>query len=92
MKLYTEEQVRRAIQMADKYHYLLDDEEDSIISLLTPIELPSDGLTKREHFALKCFQSILSNPQLEHSLDKKNVDWVVFAVKCGDALIKELNK
>jgi predicted DNA-binding antitoxin AbrB/MazE fold protein len=43
MKLYTEEQVRMAIQMSDKYHYLLEEEEDGILKSLTPIELPSDG-------------------------------------------------
>jgi hypothetical protein len=42
MKLYTEEQVRQAIKMADKYHHILDSEESEIISILEPIELPSD--------------------------------------------------
>ena len=42
MKLYTEEQVKMAIQMGDKYHYLLETEEDGILKSLTPIELPSD--------------------------------------------------
>jgi hypothetical protein len=42
MKLYTEEQVIRAIQMAAKHRYLFDSEENEIINLLTPIELPSD--------------------------------------------------
>ena len=43
MKLYTEEQVLRAIQMADKYRYLIADEEPAILSLLTPIELPTEN-------------------------------------------------
>ena len=42
MKLYTEEQVRQAIKMADKYHHILDSEESEIISVLESIELPSD--------------------------------------------------
>jgi hypothetical protein len=42
MKLYTEEEVFKAIQMADKYHYLITSEECDIINSLTPIELPSD--------------------------------------------------
>jgi hypothetical protein len=42
MKLYTEEQVFKAIQMADKYHYLITSEECDIVNSLTPIELPSD--------------------------------------------------
>ena len=41
-KLYTEEQVFKAIQMADKYHYLITSEECDIVNSLTPIELPSD--------------------------------------------------
>lgn len=41
-KLYTEEQVRQAIKMADKYHHVLDSEETEIVSILEPIELPSD--------------------------------------------------
>ena len=42
MKLYTEEEVFKAIQMADKYHCLLTSEECDIVNSLTPIELPSD--------------------------------------------------
>lgn len=42
MKLYTEEQVRQAIKMADKYHHILDSEESEIISVLESIELPND--------------------------------------------------
>ena len=42
MKLYTEEQVKMAIQMADKYNYLITSEECDIVNSLTPIELPSD--------------------------------------------------
>lgn len=42
MKVYTEEKLREAIQMADKYHYLITSEECDIVNSLTPIELPSD--------------------------------------------------
>jgi hypothetical protein len=42
IKIYTEEQVIRAIQMAAKHRYLFDSEENEIINLLSPIELPSD--------------------------------------------------
>jgi len=48
MKLYTEEQVFKAIQMADKYHYLLTSEECDIVNSLTPIELPSDEEIQQE--------------------------------------------
>ena len=40
MKLYTEEQVKRAIDIADDNTDLL--EYNEILSKLTPIELPSD--------------------------------------------------
>jgi hypothetical protein len=46
-KLYTEEQVFKAIQMADKYHYLITSEECDIVNSLTPIELPSDEEIKK---------------------------------------------
>jgi hypothetical protein len=51
MKLYTEEQVRKAIELAREVHtegsaYMERDEydysQDEIINLLKPIELPSD--------------------------------------------------
>lgn len=42
MKLYTEEQVKRAIDIADDNPDLF--EYDEILSKLTPIELPSDDL------------------------------------------------
>ena len=34
MKVYTEEKLREAIQMADKHHYLLASEESEIIEKL----------------------------------------------------------
>jgi len=46
-KLYTEEQVKMAIQMADKYNYLITLEECGILNQLTPIELPSDEEIKK---------------------------------------------
>ena len=60
MKLYTEEQVKMAIQMADKYNYLITLEECGILNQLTPIELPSDEdieeeALKREYFELSFF-------------------------------------
>ena len=42
MKLYTEEQVKHAIKMAAKHRYLFESEENEIIDLLSPIQLPSD--------------------------------------------------
>ena len=48
MKLYTEEEVKNAIQMAAKHRYLFDSEENEIINLLSPIELPSDEEIREE--------------------------------------------
>ena len=49
MKLYTEEQVRKAINDGSLYSYVNGDfefknSEDDIVNSLTPIELPSDSL------------------------------------------------
>lgn len=42
MKLYTEEQVRKAIKFTDECRDVDTSVENGIISVLTPIELPSD--------------------------------------------------
>jgi hypothetical protein len=42
MKLYTEEQVKEVVKKAFCQDFYEDDIEDSLISELTPIELPSD--------------------------------------------------
>ena len=42
MKLYTEAQLRKVIQMADKLNYYDVSVENGIISLLTPIQLLND--------------------------------------------------
>jgi hypothetical protein len=42
MKLYTEEQVRKAIDLGRDYYDGWDRTEKDIINSLTPIELPSD--------------------------------------------------
>ena len=49
MKLYTEEQVRKAIDKSLEFRY--DDEfysDDEVIESLTPIELPSDEEIEKE--------------------------------------------
>jgi hypothetical protein len=48
MKLYTEEQVKNAIQMAAKHRYLFESEGNEIINLLSPIELPIDEEIREE--------------------------------------------
>lgn len=58
MKVYTEEKLREAIQMADKHHYLLASEESEIIESLNPIELPTwDDVKKAIELARRCWFS-----------------------------------
>lgn len=59
MKLYTEEQLRKAINDSSLYSYVNGDfefknSEDDIVNSLTPIELPSDEELRMElQFASK---------------------------------------
>jgi hypothetical protein len=48
MILYTQQQLKIAIQMAAKHRYLFDSEENEIINLLSPIQLPSDEEIREE--------------------------------------------
>ena len=48
MKLYTETEVKNAIQIAAKHRYLFESEENEIINLLSPIELPIDEEIREE--------------------------------------------
>ena len=63
MKLYTEEQVRKAINDGSLYSYIngnfeFKNSEDDIINALTPIELPSDEEMIKELF----YQKQVMNP------------------------------
>jgi len=49
---------------------------------------PTDGLTKREHFAAMVLQGFLANSNAQGSVD----DYARGAVNFADALIEELNK
>ena len=53
------------------------------------IDLPNNGLTKREYFAAMALQGIISN---KDGLDIKIERIVESAVDTADALIEELNK
>ena len=55
MKLYTEEQVRKAINDASLYSYIngnfeFKNSEDDIVDSLTPIELPTDEEIEKESY------------------------------------------
>ena len=53
------------------------------------IDLPNNGLTKREYFAAMALQGIIAN---KDGLDIKIERIVESAVDTADALIEELNK
>lgn len=52
------------------------------------IDSPQEGLTKREYFAAKAFQALLTTDKAWIS----NEGYAQLAVKLADALIEELNK
>ena len=64
VKIYTEEQVREAIKLADKLCFLLDFEEEGIMSLLKPIELPTDEEIREKsigYFDYHSYQAFFSD-------------------------------
>ena len=84
MKLYTEEQVRDAIKMADKYRHVSSSEEAEIISILEPIELLSDDevCNKAEEIAHNYFDMHNTNHYqgLEEGA-KRMAKWVIEQIK-----------
>lgn len=72
MKLYTEEQVKRAIDIADDNADLL--EYNEILSKLTPIELPSD-----EEIEGACNEEL--NGLLSTFGFRKGAKWVIEQIK-----------
>lgn len=75
MKLYTEEQVKRAIDIADDNADLL--EYNEILSKLTPIELPSD-----EEIEGACNEEL--NGLLSTFGFRKGAKWVIGHIKKQD--------
>ena len=75
-KLYTEEQVFKAIQMADKYHYLITSEECDIVNSLTPIELPSDEEIEKESFDLYANHNTYSLNVRQYKAFKRGAKWM----------------
>lgn len=75
---------------------ILSQTGDKTARIATPQDLQNKeylmdqfGLTKREYFAAKAMQGILSDPQ---SNERKMEDIARYSVKCADLLIIELNK
>ena len=83
MKLYTEEEVFKAIQMADKYHYLLTSEECDIVNSLTPIELPSDEEIEKESFDLYANHNTYSLNVRQYKAFKRGAKFVIDKIQGG---------
>jgi hypothetical protein len=84
MKLYTEEEVFKAIQMADKYHYLLTSEECDIVNSLTPIELPSDEEIEKESFDLYANHNTYSLNVRQYKAFKRGAKWMRNKIQGGN--------
>ncbi len=84
MKLYTEEEVFKAIQMADKYHYLLTSEECDIVNSLTPIELPSDEEIEKESFDLYANHNTYSLNVRQYKAFKRGAKWMSDKIQGGN--------
>jgi hypothetical protein len=84
MKLYTEEEVFKAIQMADKYHYLLTSEECDIVNSLTPIELPSDEEIEKESFDLYANHNTYSLNVRQYKAFKRGAKWMSDKIQGDD--------
>jgi hypothetical protein len=84
MKLYTEEQVFKAIQMADKYHYLITSEECDIVNSLTPIELPSDEEIEKESFDLYANHNTYSLNVRQYKAFKRGAKWMRNKIQGGN--------
>jgi hypothetical protein len=83
MKLYTEEQVKMAIQMADKYNYLITLEECGILNQLTPIELPSDEEIEKESFDLYANHNTYSLNVRQYKAFKRGAKWMRNKIQGG---------
>ena len=80
MKLYTEEQVKRAIDIADDNADLLEYEE--ILSKLTPIELPSDEeIENYANFAFPYTEEKRGDSYVAYRGMKIGAKWVIEQIK-----------
>jgi len=77
MKLYTEEQVKRAIHIKSNNIDLLT--SDDILDSLTPIELPSEEEIKNE--AKKYTESTLDNDPIRIMTFIQSAKWVIEQIK-----------
>jgi len=85
MKLYTEEQVRKAIELSRDTHpqgrgYVVTDEYDysmdEVVDLLTPIQLPSDEEINEESMDLFWGDGNSINHVLQYKAFKRGAKWM----------------
>jgi hypothetical protein len=92
MKLYTEEQVRKAIELSRDTHpqgrgYVVTDEYDysmdEVVDLLTPIELPSDEEIEKESFDLYANHSRYLLHVHQYKAFKRGAKWMRNKIQGG---------
>jgi hypothetical protein len=93
MKLYTEEQVRKAIELSRDTHprsmgYVVKDEYDysmdEVVDLLTPIELPSDEEIEKESFDLYAIHHTYSLNVRQYKAFKGGAKWMRDKIQGGN--------
>ena len=93
MKLYTEEHVRKAIELSRDTHpqsmgYVVKDEYDysmdEVVDLLTPIELPSDEEIEKESFDLYANHNTYSLNVRQYKAFKRGATWMRNKIHGGE--------
>jgi hypothetical protein len=93
MKLYTEEQVRKAIELSRDTHpqskgYVVTDEYDysmdEVVDLLTPIQLPSDEEIEKESFDLYAIHHTYSLNVRQYKAFKRGATWMRNKIQGGE--------
>ncbi len=78
MKLYTEEQVVRAIELSDGRP------TDEVLAGLTPIELPSDEEIEKESFDLYANHNTYSLNVRQYKAFKRGAKWMRNKIQGGN--------
>ena len=93
MKLYTEEQVRKAIELSRDTHpqgmgYVVKDvydySMDEVVDLLTHIELPSDEEIEKESFDLYANHNTYSLNFRQYKAFKRGAKWMRNKIQGGE--------
>jgi predicted solute-binding protein len=78
VKLYTEEEVRRAIELSDGRS------TDEVFAGLTPIELPSDEEIEKESFDLYANHNTYSLNVRQYKAFKRGAKWMSNKIQGGE--------